>query len=103
MLFYHCINTDDPAYKKLCNDEEYEDFFTKLKDDFFSLDFFRDFCGDPAYADMIPGYIGDAAVGMYRRWQEKSDDDPKKPSLDELATQVEEILMGGLKGVNRGA
>lgn len=49
---------------------------------------------------MIPGYIGDAAVGMYRRWQEKSDDDPKKPSLDELATQVEEILMGGLKAIN---
>ena len=49
---------------------------------------------------MIPGYIGDAAVGMYRRWQARPDDDPKKASLDELATQVEEILMGGLKAIN---
>lgn len=100
-LFYNCINTDDPSYRRLFNDEEYADFFEKLKDDYFSNDFFRSFCDEPAYADMIPGYIGDAAVGMYRRWQARPDDDPKKPSVDELAAQVADILMGGLKAVNQ--
>lgn len=51
---------------------------------------------------MVPGYIGDAAVGMYRHWQKKSDDDPSKQSLDELADQTARILMGGLKGINEG-
>lgn len=51
---------------------------------------------------MVPGYIGDAAMGMYRHWQMKSDDDPSKQSLDELADQTARILMGGLKGINEG-
>ena len=91
---------DDPSYKKLFNDEEYKSFFNALKEGFFSLDFFRSFCDDPSYADMIPGYIGDAAVGMYRRWQSRPDDDPSKPTLDELADQTTDILLGGLTGVN---
>lgn len=49
---------------------------------------------------MVPGYIGDAAMGMYRHWQKKSDDDPSKQSLDELADQTARILMGGLRGIN---
>lgn len=49
---------------------------------------------------MVPGYIGDAAVGMYRHWQMKPDDEPSKPTLQQLADQTARILMGGLKGVN---
>ena len=66
------------------------------------MPFFRAFCKDSAYEDMVPGYIGDAAMGMYRHWQKKSDDDPSKPSLDKLADQTARILMGGLKGINEG-
>lgn len=51
---------------------------------------------------MVPGYIGDAAVGMYRHWQMKPDDDPSKPTLQQLADQTAMILMGGLKGINEG-
>ena len=51
---------------------------------------------------MVPGYIGDAAVGMYRHWQMKSDDDPSKPTLQQLANQTARILMGGLRGINEG-
>lgn len=51
---------------------------------------------------MVPGYIGDAAVGLYRHWQMKSDDDPSKPTLQQLADQTARILMGGLRGINEG-
>lgn len=101
-VFYNYINTREPAYKRLFNDEEYSDFFQELKDDFFSLPFFKAFCKDSAYEDMVPGYIGDAAVGMYRHWQMKPDDDSSKPTLQQLADQTARILMGGLKGINEG-
>ena len=64
------------------------------------MPFFGKFCNDPAYADMVPGYIGDAAMGMYRHWQKQSSDDPSRPTLQQLAERTARILMGGLKGVN---
>lgn len=96
--FYQFINTDDPAYSRLFNDDEYAVFFEKLKDEYFSLPFFQQFCTDQKYAAMIPGYIGDAAVGIYRLWQAKPAAD--RQSLEQLAERTTRILTGGLNGIN---
>lgn len=94
-LFYNCINTDEEPYEKLYNEAGYEPFFEQMKEEYFSQEFFRGFCADARYAEMIPEFIGDAAVGIYRCWQKKPDD-PKKQTIDELAEVTARILMGGL-------
>lgn len=95
MVFYHAINTEEPAYRKLFSEEEYAEFQEKIRDDFFDSDYFMDFCNNEEYAEIVPAFIGNVAAGTYRRWREN--DNGKKRSLEQLADSTAELLLNGLK------
>ena len=96
-LFYHCLNTDKPAEKKLLNDSDYCDFSKQVREKYFGSDFFREFCARPEDFGIASGFISDVAFGVYRRWRKKPADD--RPDLDTLADMTAKMLMGGLKGL----
>ena len=96
-LFYHFLNTDKPAEKKLLNDSDYCDFSKQVREKYFRSDFFRAFCARPEDFGIASGFISDVAFGVYRRWRKKPADD--RPDLDTLADMTAKMLMGGLKGL----
>ena len=96
-VFYKMMDRQDMPYRRLFQSEEYEEFRSKLRTGYFSMDFFKELCPDSTFAEIVPEYIADAAEGIYRRWKKRPDD--RKCSLDELAEVTEKILMGGLNGM----
>ena len=96
-VFYQMMDRQDTPYRRLFQSEEYEEFRSKLRTGYFSMDFFKKLCPDSAFSEIVPAYIADASEGIYRRWKKRPDD--RKCSLDELSEMTEKILMGGLNGM----
>lgn len=92
-MFYRLLSTPDPAYQKFFNDDEYADFFKKLKEEYFSLDYFDSIYSHTKCPELMPGYFGSSA-SIYKRWKALPDD--KRCSLDDLADMTADLFMHGL-------
>lgn len=95
LLFYHLLDTDDTAYHKLFTEEEYIDFFGKLVNDIFSLEFYRKFYEKAASPEIMPGYFASAA-SIYNAWSKKPS---PKESLEELSDVTATLFMKGVQGL----
>lgn len=96
LIFDEFLDTPKVSYHKLFTNDEYEDFFNKLKTEYFSLDFFKPLYADSKYPQIIPGYLT-YAVSIYREWK-SSPENKRIQTLDDLATFTADLLLKGLNG-----
>lgn len=93
LVFLRMMESADAAYRRLFKDEEYEDFRRKLREEFFSQDYFVKMCQEQAYAEIVPAFISDAVSGIYLRWRTENIDNL---NLKELADRAARLIYSGL-------
>lgn len=119
-MFYIFVDTTDPIRRRLFDEADYEEFFRSLGVKFFSQDFFRPFYENSVAPEMVCGYMGASATGIYRRWksaqtQEASGSDGSGSSgpgetdttgsgittIEELTDFTTDLLQNGIGGMDQ--
>lgn len=98
LIYFELMERPDAAYHRLFWDEDYAGFRQKLREEYFSSDFFKGMCKDKAFAGIASAYIADAAEGIYRNWRKHSGENNR--SLEELAGAAGRLLTAGLNGIS---
>lgn len=92
MLFYHLLNSPDPAYQKLFFDSGFHSFFKRLESEFLNDDFFDYYYKKLPVPELGDGYFS-AMTYIFLRWREA---DGPKADVDTLAGETADLLLNGI-------